>query len=362
MQAVFIVAILALGFLITFQIAKASEYVAILRGEEKARKQTNKINAFLLLAFLILGMIGVYVCNEKFKGRILGVPASNHGVHIDMLFYITTAITGIVFVITQVALFWFAFKYQASDKRKAYYYPHNNKLEVIWTVIPAIALTVLVGFGIFYWFKITGEAPKNAMQVEIVGSQFKWEFRYPGADKVLGKKYFKKISDAESNPLGQLWDDPYNHDDVYVSGEPMHLVINKPVKLVIGAKDVIHDVGLVHFRLKMDAVPGTPTTMWFTPTKTTKEMKEITGNPNFVFEISCDQMCGKGHTGMRGEIVVESQEEFDTWMATKEPQYAKAFPKATPAVDSLKNNAPAVPDSSVGLKAAASVTRLKTRH
>ena len=141
---------------------------------------------------------------------------------------------------------------------------------MIWTVIPAITLTVLVGFGIFYWFKITGEAPKDAMVVEITGSQFKWEFRYPGKDKILGKKYFKKIDDAANNPLGQLWDDPANHDDIFVSGESMHLVLNKPVRLVIGAKDVIHDVGLPHFRLKMDAVPGTPTTMWFTPTKTTK--------------------------------------------------------------------------------------------
>src|SRR5436190_10750375 len=207
MQNFFIVAILVLGFLITFQIAKASEYVGIMRGEEKARKQTNKINAFLLLVFLIAGMIGVYYCNERLKGKILGPPASDHGVHIDNMLYITIAITGVVFFITQIILFWFSYKYQASDTRKAYYYPHNNKLELIWTVIPAIALTVLVGFGIFYWFKITGDAPKDAMEVEIIGSQFKWEFRYPGHDGpggkgVFGKKYFKNITG--DNPLGQI--------------------------------------------------------------------------------------------------------------------------------------------------------------
>ena len=97
MQTFFIVMILVLGFLITFQIAKASEYVAIMRGEEKSRKQTNKLNAFLLLVFLIAGMIGVYYCNERLKGRILGAPASDHGVHIDNMLYITIAITGIVF-------------------------------------------------------------------------------------------------------------------------------------------------------------------------------------------------------------------------------------------------------------------------
>ncbi len=327
MQAFFIVAILGLGFLITFQIAKASEYVSVLRGEEKSRKQTNRVNAFMLLAFLIIGLIGVYYCNVKLKGKILGESASVQGVDIDRMMWITFALTGVVFIITQIALFWFSYKYQESDKRKAYYYPHNNKLELIWTVIPAIALTVLVGFGLFYWYKITGNAPKDAKVVEITGSQFKWEYRYPGSDGILGKKYFKNIDPTKNNPMGQLWDDPANHDDVYISGEPMHLVVNKPVKLVIGSKDVIHDVGLVHFRMKMDAVPGTPTTMWFTPRFTTKQMKEKTGNPDFVYEISCDQMCGKGHWSMRGEIIVESQEEFDAWMAGKKPQYIVANPE-----------------------------------
>ena len=164
MQAFFIVAILLLAFLIIFQIAKASEYVAVLRGEDKVRKQTNKINGFMLLSFLILGLIGVFYCNETLKGRVLSNPASDHGVLIDRMLYITIAITFIVFLITQVLLFWFAFKYQESDNRKAFYYPHNNKLELIWTVIPAITLTVLVGFGLFYWFGITGDAPKNAIR------------------------------------------------------------------------------------------------------------------------------------------------------------------------------------------------------
>jgi cytochrome c oxidase subunit 2 len=345
MQSLFIVAILALGFLITFQIAKASEYVAVLRGEEKARQQTNKVNAFMLLAFLVLGLIGVYYCNERLKGKILGEAASVQGKNIDTMLYITIAITGVVFFITQIALFWFAFKYQYSDKRKPYFYPHNNKLEIIWTVIPAIALTVLVGFGLFYWYKITGDAPKDAMVVEVTGSQFKWEFRYPGHDGpdhqgIFGKKYFKNIDEAKNNPLGQLWDDPANYDDVVVVQE-MHLVVNKPVKLIIGSKDVIHDVGLAHFRMKMDAVPGTPTTMWFTPKFTTKQMIEKTGNPKFVYELSCDQMCGKGHTGMRGVVVVETQEEFDTWLASRKPQYYAAFPDKDPTANKKDTTKPA---------------------
>ena len=338
MQTVLISAILILFLVVVFQIAKASEYVAMIRGYENARKQSNKINAFLLLAFLVLGLIGVYYCNEMFKGRILGEPASDHGVLVDQMLYVTLAVTFVVFVITQIALFWFAYKYQESDNRKAFYYPHNNTLELIWTVIPAIVLSVLVGFGIFYWFKITGPAPKDAMIVEVVGKQYGWEFRYPGADGILGKKYFKKVDAANNNPVGQLWEDPANHDDVYVEQE-MHLVVGKPVQLVIGAKDVIHDVGLVHFRLKMDAVPGTPTTMWFTPKFTTKEMKQKTGNPDFVYEISCDQLCGKGHWSMRGTIVVETQEEFDAWVASKKPQYLVANPDKDPAQQKENTNA-----------------------
>jgi cytochrome c oxidase subunit 2 len=339
MQTFFIIAILVLGFLITFQIAKASEYVSVIRGEEKSRKQTNKINAFLLLLFLIVGLIGVWYCNDRLAGKILkiGEASSDHGILVDRMLKYTLIATGVVFVITQGLLFWYSFKYQESDKRKAYYFPHDNKLELIWTVVPAIVLTVLVGFGIVYWYRITGPAPKEAMIVEITGSQFKWEYRYPGADKELGKKYYKKINPEEQNPLGQIWEDEFNHDDVYTSGqdEPLHLVVNRPVKLIINAKDVIHDVGLAHFRLKMDAVPGTPTTMWFTPTKTTEQMKKETGNPDFVYEISCDQMCGAGHTSMRGTIVVETQEAYDQWFASKKSQYAMMLEaKNPPAADS----------------------------
>lgn len=358
MQTFFIVAILLLGFLITFQIAKASEYVSVLRGEEKSKRQSNRVNAFLLLMFLILGLFGVYYCNQTLSGKILKESASVQGEKIDTMLWITLGITGFVFIVTQISLFWFAFKYQASEKRKAYYYPHNNKWEVIWTVIPAIALTVLVGFGIFYWFRITGNAPSNAMVVEVTGSQFQWDFRYPGKDGVLGKKFYRNIDAANNNPLGQVWEDPANYDDVHATAE-MHIVVNRPVKLVIGSKDVIHDVGIPMFRMKMDAVPGTPTTMWFTPKYTSQQMKEKTGNPNFVYEISCDQMCGKGHTGMRGTIIVETQEEFDRWLATQKPQYYAAFPDKDPSNQKKDTTAnPAKPTSAM----VGSINSVKTKQ
>lgn len=339
MSTFFLLLILLFGFLITFQIAKASEYVGVLKGEKKNFEQNNRVNGFLMIAFLVLGLIGVYWCNELYKGKILGESASKHGEQIDTMLYITITITGVVFVLTQILLFWFAYKYQWNEKRKAHYFPHDNRLEVIWTVVPAIALTVLVGFGLFYWFRITGEAPENALQVEVTGKQFGWIFRYPGSDKVFGKKYYQNITDKDNNALGLLWDDPTTHDDIVVGNE-MYIEKDRPVKLIINSRDVIHDVGLVYFRQKMDAVPGTPTTMWFVPKYTTEEMKKKLNNPEFEYEISCDQMCGRGHYTMRGIIKVVTHEELVLWLAKQKPNYVQVFPEkdpnAAPKTDSAK--------------------------
>jgi cytochrome c oxidase subunit 2 len=331
MSGYFILIILVLAFVLVFQISKASEYVSVLKGEEKSFKQSNRINAFLFILFMVLGLAGAWWCNELLYDRtLLAQPAaSDHGEKIDFMVWLTIIVTGIVFLLTQVLLFWFAFKYQYSEKRTSYFFPHNNKLELLWTVVPAIFLTVLVGFGLFYWFKITGDAPKDAQIVEITGKQFNWMMRYPGKDNVLGRKNYRLTDASSGNALGVDWEDGASHDDIEAS--EMHLVVGKPVQLVINAQDVIHDVGLVHFRLKMDAVPGIPTTLWFTPKYTTAQMKEITGNKDFVYEISCDQICGSGHYSMRGVIIVETQEEHDAWMADKKPQYVTVKEGAAPA-------------------------------
>lgn len=333
----FLLAILALGFLITFQIAKASEYVSILKGEKKAFEQNNRINGFLMVVFLVLGLIGVWYCNKAlYPKTLMPYPsASEHGEKIDTMMLFTIGVTGVVFLATQILLFWFAYKYQYNDKKRAFYYPHNNKLEVLWTTVPAIALCGLVGVGLYYWFSITGEAPSNAMQVEITGRQFGWIYRYPGKDNTFGKKYFRMIDEGEGNMLGMLWKDstmqtpngvqnikadPTGFDDI-IQTTAMYLIKDQPVKLIINSRDVIHDVGLPHFRMKMDAVPGTPTTMWFTPKYTTDEMKKITNNPNFEYEIACDQMCGNGHYSMKGLIKVVTRDEFILWRAKQQASY-----------------------------------------
>ncbi|MEY3539463.1 MAG: hypothetical protein RL188_880 [Bacteroidota bacterium] len=325
------IAIIALIFIVVFQIAKASEYVSILKGEEESRKHNNKINGFLMIVFLVLGFVGVYVCNEYLfdKTLLAQEAASVQGEKVDQMIWVTLIITGIVFIITQILLFWFAYKYQEKENRKSFFFAHSTKLELIWTVIPAITLTILVIFGLRNWFFFTSEAPKNAMVVEVTGKQFGWIFRYPGKDAVFGKKYYKNI-DPATNSVGIVWDDKLAQDDI-LTEQTMYVVKGQPVKLIIGSRDVIHDVGLSHFRLKMDAVPGIPTTMWFTPKFTTAEMKEKTGNPNFAYEISCDQMCGNGHYSMKGVIEVVTQEEYDLWMAKQKAQYLVAFPEKDPS-------------------------------
>jgi len=315
------IALIVLVFVIIYQIAKASEYATILRGREKVERQTHRTIAWLFLFTFILGMWGIYECHDYLMDKMLPVAASDHGEKYDSMYRITTIVTGIVFFITQGLLVYFAFRYQSSEKRTSFFYPHNNKLELLWTTVPAIAMATLVAIGLRAWFHMTSEAPKDAQVIEIVGKQFNWIIRYPGKDGILGTRDFRNINDA-TNVLGQDWNDKANHDDLIAENGEVRVVVNKPVKFIIGSRDVIHDVGLPHFRMKMDAVPGVITTIWFTPKYTTKQMKEITGNPDFVYEISCDQMCGKGHYAMRGTIVVVTQAEFDAWKMMQKPYYA----------------------------------------
>ena len=322
--------LVSLVFIIIYQIGKASEYAAAMRGSETVKYKTNRVIGWLLVLFFFAFMYGIWECNKYFDGKLLPVSASEGGVKYDSMFRITVIVTGLVFFATQLLLFWFAFRYQSTETRKAQYFAHSNKLELIWTTIPAIAMAVLVAVGLKNWASFTSAAPAEATVVEIVGKQFNWIVRYPGKDKEIGKRDFRKINDAD-NVLGLDWSDPHNNDDIVSQKGELHLVVGKPVKLLINSRDVIHDVGLPHFRLKMDAVPGITTTLWFTPTITTDSMKAITGNPNFVYEVSCDQMCGKGHYSMRGTIIVETQAQYDKWMSEQKSYYAEAHPSAEPA-------------------------------
>ncbi len=317
--------IVVIVLIIVVQIAKITEFSAMLKGEGNAERESNQINGFLLLITMVVGLPLLIWSAWVFRDIFLPEAASEHGPKIDSMFNWTTFWTGIVFVITQILLFWYSFRYKNKRKdQRAYWFPHSTKLEVIWTVVPSIVLTILVVMGINRWYEITGPAPEDAIIIEVTGKQFDWMIRYPGKDGKLGSKDFRKIT--PSNQLGQIWSDKANHDDIIVN--ELHLPLNKPVLIKIHARDVLHSFFLPHFRVKMDAVPGMPTQFWFTPTKTTATMREITGNEEFNYELACAELCGKGHFSMRKLVFVDTEEEYNEWLA-KQPSFYESSIKGT---------------------------------
>ncbi len=334
MSNLFIVALILI-VAVVLVIFRVSTLVGIVRGETNKRVSSgNKIQAAMLLGFLILG-VGAFFYYSFMGGvdKYVQPLASEHGAVTDQLFWITMAICIFVFILTQIFLFGFAFKYQYKEDRKADFYPHNNKLEIIWTVIPAIVLAILIFSGLKEWFKVTGPVPddQEAAIVEVMGYQYAWAFRYGGSfDGEIGSYDFRKID--VTNQMGIDFTDEKAFDD-FMSGQ---LVIPKgrPVELKIRARDVIHSVYNPHFRIQMNAVPGHPTRMWFVPTKTTDEMRVETGNPEFEYELVCNKICGRNHFGMRAIIKVVEADEYDTWYAAQSawlqgnPEYLEQVPEA----------------------------------
>lgn len=340
MSGLLLVVLVSLIFVVLYQVSRSSEMVAQIQGEEHFDKKRNKLLGYSMLVLYAAFMIGIYACHKYMMPLMGPEAASDHGKQYDFMFEVTLYVTGSVFLVTQFLLFWFSYKYQRTGDKVPFDFAHSTKLELVWTTIPALAMAVLVAIGLKSWFAMTDMAPKGAMQIEIVGKQFNFISRYPGADGVLGKRAYTNINDND-NILGLDWKDQKNMDDIIIPNGEIRLVKDKPVELIIGSRDVIHDVGLSHFRMKMDAVPGITTRLWFTPTITTREMQEKTGNPNFVYEISCDQMCGKGHYSMRAVVVVETQAEHNIWLKKQQAYYSQVHPEAAPATPAAPAAAPA---------------------
>jgi cytochrome c oxidase subunit 2 len=280
---------------------------------------SNGMNAALLFAFLIIGLVFlIWYSVTRFDVYNLPV-ASEHGKSTDNLFWITMAVTGVVFIITQVLLFYFSYRYRYKSKAKALYFPENNRLEMIWTLVPAVVLTLLIFSGLKIWNKVTADPPEEAEIVEIMGYQFAWKTRYPGKDGQLGK-YDYRLVDAV-NEFGIDFRDKAAFDDF--TPREIHIPKGKPVLLKIRARDVLHSVYAPHFRLKMDAVPGMPTSFWFIPNKSTAEMRVETGNPDFNYEIACAEVCGRGHFSMRMLVVVDEPEDYEKWKSEQQSWLSK---------------------------------------
>jgi len=313
--------IIGIGFVsilvIFYLIFRISTLVGLVKKDKKEIVgSANKINATLLIVFMVVGLITFFWYSYANFDRYTLPIASEHGVLTDSLFWVTMAIVVIAFTIIFIAMFWFTYKYQHKEGHRASFFADNGMLELVWTLVPAVVMALLIFRGLRVWSDITGPATKDAEVIEMVGQQFAWTARYPGVkNNILGKIDFRLID--SSNEFGLDLTDPNSYDDF--KSLTLHLPVNREVFLKIRAKDVIHSVFLPHFRVKMDAVPGMQTSFKFVPNKTTEQMRVETGNPNFNYEMACTEICGSGHFSMRFLVVVEDAETYEKWKASQEP-------------------------------------------
>ena len=285
----------------------------------KSKFDLRKVQGVLLGLVLFIGLYGVYWSYSVQGAMSMHESASEHGVDIDSMFNITVIITSIVFILTHVILFGFAYQYRGSEKKKAFFLPHNNSLERIWTIVPAIALTILVLLGFFTWRSITNvsaEDQKKAINIEVTGEQFKWNLRYSGSDNEIGKRNYKLTT--PTNGLGIDFTDRKSWDDKLVS--EIVIPVNKAVRVTIGSKDVLHSFYLPDFRVQMNAVPGMPTYFQFTPRLTTAQTREKRNDPSYDYVLLCAKICGAGHYNMQAKVTVVTEEEYAAWIA-KQPLY-----------------------------------------
>jgi len=301
------------------KILKVYEISREMQGQ-KSKFDSRRINGVLFGIALIAGIYGVYWSYSVQGPMSIHESASVHGLDIDYMFNITLILTTIVFILTHIALFGFSFKYRGSENRKAYFYPHNNSLERIWTITPAIVLTVLVLLGFFTWRGITNVSPedqKKAINIEITGEQFKWSLRYAGFDNQIGTRNYKLTT--PTNGLGIDFKDQKSWDDKLVS--EIVIPVNKPVRFTIGSKDVLHSFYLPDFRVQINAVPGMPTYFQFTPRLTTAEVRLERNNPEYNYVLLCAKNCGAGHYNMQAKVTVVSEAEYATWLAKQALYY-----------------------------------------
>ncbi|WP_296315781.1 cytochrome c oxidase subunit II [Winogradskyella sp. UBA3174] len=301
----------------------------------------NKLQGYLMMGFLVF-IYAITIASFWYLGDLplTSNSASEHGPGIDNLMIISMIVIFIVQTITQFLLHYFAYKYRGEKGRKALFYADNNTLEFIWTVIPVIVLAGLIIWGLFTWNDIMNiDEDEDPMVIELYAQQFNWKARYGGEDNVLGKANVRLIDNDRANVLGVAEDDPNAQDDVIVT--ELHLPVGRPILFKMRSQDVLHSAYMPHFRAQMNCVPGMVTQFGFTPTVTTADMRlnpdivEKVKNINelrrdrkaeieeagqdllyeFDYLLLCNKICGKSHYNMQIKIIVETQKEFDAWIA-----------------------------------------------
>ena len=327
-----IIIILALVFLaITVMVlSKTQNLLKSINKEEESKDEydyvdkANSMNGIGLFIFWVVSAIAVVWSYEATKHNNLPEASSVHGRITDNMFWLSMGVIMVGFFVINTMLFLMPMLYRYKKGRTAYYYSHNNKLEVIWTLIPAVIMAGLVASGLDVWTTITDKAPENAEKIEIMGKQFNWLLRYGGPEvkSKLGNYNFKMTSDV--NESGVDFTDKVAFDD-FSSTE---LVIPKgvPVLLQIRARDVLHSVFIPHMRVKMDAVPGMPTSFHFLADKSTTDMQNELGNPDFKYELACTEVCGRNHFAMKMAIRVVEADEYFKWKKEQKP-YLSVHPE-----------------------------------
>ena len=286
---------------------------------EITNKDTNEVTdednnqngiLFIIIGF---GFLAFVVWQMITWDHLLLPPASSvHGAEIDGLMKVSMTLILVVFFALTPMLFYFAYKYRGKKENTAYFFAHNNKLEIAWTVIPTIVLTALIIYGLRTWDRAMNPDVSEATIIEVYSKQFDWTARYSGVDNILGDANFRLVEGR--NTLGVDLNDDKAADDIVV--REVHLPVNKPVLLKFRSRDVIHSAFLPHFRVQMNCVPGLSTQFAFTPTKTTAEMKENEGE-DFEYVMLCNKICGSAHFNMQMKFVIESEEDYNKWISVQ---------------------------------------------
>ncbi len=328
-------------------------------SSEIATDNDNNVQGYLMFGFLafiyIFSIYGLF----KWGPLVLHTPASAHGGEVDNLMNITWVLIFIVQAITQVLLHYFAFKYRGKKDQKALYFADNNKLEAIWSVIPAVVLAGLILYGLFAWTNIMFvDEDEDTIVIELYAQQFNWKARYSGNDNVLGKANVRFIEGA--NAVGVDLADPYSQDDIVVT--ELHIPKGKKILFKMRSQDVLHSAYMPHFRAQMNCVPGMVTQFAFEPIYTTVEYRELpfmvekVANINalrskksidlvakgetaldpytFDYLLLCNKICGASHYNMQMKIIVDTPEDYKAWLKDKativsEVKAAMAEPAAT---------------------------------
>lgn len=311
----FVLALILLTIVVLAQLSKVGDLLSDLAGDEEKSEENQA--AIYSAIFAIVGVIGIVLLFLSYKSvdhKFLPEAASALGRDYTKYFRLFSIPIVAIFLITHALLFGFAYLYRYKSGRKVFYFPESNKLEIIWTSIP---LVVLVGLGLLTtpkWIQATSKPGEDALHIKVTGQQFKWFVGYAGKDGQFGERDFSYARKyGINNMLGLNPNDQKGYDDLYTT--EVVLPVGQEVSFDLSALDVIHDFYLPHFRVKMDAIPGVPTRIKITPDRTTAQMKEITGNPDFEFEIACAELCGSGHWNMKMPLRVVEQAEYDAWLA-----------------------------------------------